>query len=697
LGIPFNPLQRFQGIALEEETIKRHLRGTWISTVVNLDWPLPKTADIKEDSLRIEKSKEELLILLDKAVEMNLNAIFFQVSPSADALYQSKIVPWSRYLTGTFGKDPGFDPLDFIIQEAHKRNLELHAWFNPYRVSLNTSETTKNSLQIPKSVYQENPSWIRTANNRFVVDPGIPEVMDWAIARVMEVVENYDVDGVHFDDYFYYESFFGDLEDQATYRKYNNGQFSKIEDWRRNNTYTLVKELSKKIRSQKPWVKFGISPSGVWSNQSENQPTGSKTQAGFTNYDNCFADTKKWVEEEWIDYIAPQIYFSFKNSRAPYGELVNWWGEVVRGRNVHLYIGNALYKVNDDHDSSFQGNQAVSEIQNQLHLNTMHQNVYGSIFFRTMNFFDINKQIVVENIKNQAWNTKALVPVMPWKGGKIPERPRQGSIEQDAQGVRVSWKDEDVSTTYYVIYRFEKNEKIEIQTHKSAKNIIHIQRKEDSVDQTFIDLGRNVNEDMSYVITAMDRLHNESSELILSKSASQYFPDISQNHAWAGFAIDALFEKGVIKGDHKGLFHPGNPSNRADFIIMLLGTLDLSVKFDDNFIDVEEGKYYYNHVGMARKLGIIKGDGTRFYPENPITREDMMVMIWNTMEMLKISKEPVRNARWSDYKDSRNINFYARNAISKLSEAGVIQGYDGYIHPQNLATRAECVVMLNSL
>jgi len=303
---------------------------------------------------------------------MNLNGpVFLQVSPEGDAFYKSDIVPWSRYLTGTFGEDPGFDPLEFAIEEAHKRNLELHAWFNPYRVSTNTSAATISSLKVEKSVYKEHPDWIRTAMNRFVVDPGIPEARQWVIDRVMEVVKKYDVDGVHFDDYFYYEQYVGELKDQDTYNKYNKGQFSNIGDFRRNNTYLLVKELSQKIRATKPWVKFGISPSGVWGNKSDGHSDGSNTSASLTNYDKSFADTKKWVQEELIDYIAPQVYFTFANSRAPYGEIALWWSDVCRGKNVHLYIGQAFYKINDDSDQYFKGENAVPELTRQLKFNAV--------------------------------------------------------------------------------------------------------------------------------------------------------------------------------------------------------------------------------------------------------------------------------------------------------------------------------------
>mgnify|MGYP000973113624 FL=1 len=169
--------------------------------------------------------------------------------------------------------------------------------------------------------YKEHPHWIKTAMNRYVVDPGIPEAREWVFNRVMEVVQNYDIDGVHFDDYFYYERTLGELKDQATYEKYNKGQFTNIEDWRRYNTYLLVKELSEEINSTKPWVKFGISPGGIWANKPDGYLEGSNTQSTYTNYNTNFADTKKWVDEELIDYIAPQIYFTFANSKASYGEL----------------------------------------------------------------------------------------------------------------------------------------------------------------------------------------------------------------------------------------------------------------------------------------------------------------------------------------------------------------------------------------
>lgn len=573
---------------------KEHLRGVWVCTVVNLDWPSREAMDTVDDNARIKKSKQELIEILDRALELNLNAIFFQVSPSADAFYKSDIVPWSRYLTGTLGKDPGFDPLEFVISESRKRDLEVHAWFNPYRVSLNTTSQTRECLDVEKSVYKENPSWIRTANSRFVVDPGIPEVKEWAITRVMEVVENYDIDGVHFDDYFYYESYFGDLDDEKTFEKYNNGRFDNIKDWRRNNTYTLIKMLSEELRRVNSKIKFGISPSGIWSNKSDEQPEGSNTQGGFTNFDQCFADTKKWVEEELIDYIAPQLYYSFENPRAPYEELARWWQAVVKGKNVHLYIGNALYKVNDDADSAFLGDRGVEQIQRQLDLNFKLKGVKGSILFRGQNLFDDRKVKSVKNIQENVWNTKSIIPNMDWKSNNI----------------------------------------------------------------------------------------------------SLYFEDVGINHAWAALAIDFLYEMKIIKGDHNGHFNPYQKTTRADFVIMLVNSLNLNENFSKNFVDIDKNAYYYNHIGMAKSLGLIKGDGEFFYPENNITREDIMVIITNALDFLGLRLEESLDLNLVDYDDYETISDYAKNAVNILTRAGVVRGYDGKISPKDYATRAQCAVML---
>lgn len=690
---PWQPYSQY--IPNETPTAKRELRGTWIATVVNLDWPSAKTIQIKDNDQRIQKSKDELIALLDKAVEMNMNAVFLQVSPTGDAFYKSNIVPWSRYLTGTFGKDPGFDPLAFAIEEAHKRNLELHAWFNPYRVSMDTKDSTKSSLNIKNSVYKEHPQWIKTSMDRFVVDPGIPEAREWVINRVMEVVKNYDIDGVHFDDYFYYENSEGELKDQDTYAKYNNGQFSNLGDWRRNNTYLLISGLSKKIRAAKSWVKFGISPSAVWGNKKDGHPDGSNTDSSFTNYNRSFADTKKWIDKGLLDYIAPQIYFSFGNSKVPYGEIASWWANICKGKNVHLYIGQALYKVNDDSDQYFKGTNAVQEFERQLKFNTSKPEIKGSILYRFQNINDVNKQQVVSTIKNDLWAAKALVPAMPWKDSKAPSSPSLGKIETVSNGLKISWNNTEASTAYYAVYRFNQGEKADITSDNSAKNLIATVRKKSGVSQEFIDSKVSTQNNPFYVVTSLDRLHNESTGLRISISLSANFSDIGSEYSWAYNSIDNLYEKGIVKGDDIGRFNPGQNTKRGDFLLMVVRALNLKADFKDNFTDVKNNSYYYDAIGISKALGIAKGDGNNFNPEGNITREDMMVLIVRALEASDKNLDEADEQSLIKFSDAGLISSYAREPAAVLTQAGYIQGSEGKVYPKSMATRAEIAVILD--
>lgn len=690
---PWEPYNQY--IPYEMPITTRHLRGLWISTVLNLDWPSAETRDIKDNAARIQKSKEELIFILDKAVEMNMNAIFFQVSSEGDALYQSDLVPWSRYLTGTFGKNPGFDPLAFAIEEAHKRNLELHAWFNPYRVSMYTNTQTKQSLNVEKSVYKEHPDWIRTAMSRYVVDPGIPDARKWVINRVMEVVKNYDIDGIHFDDYFYYEKTVGELKDQGTYEIYNQNGFTNIEDWRRNNTYLLVKELSKEINSTKPWVKFGISPGGIWANKQDGYPDGSYTQSPYTNYDINFADTKKWVEEELIDYIAPQIYFTFANTKASYGELASWWANVVKNKNVHLYIGQAFYKINDDTDSYFKGNNVLKEFPNQLKFNAAQPDIMGSILFRAKNLTDTRKQPVVSLMKNELWQTKALVPVMPWKGGAPPQKPTGGAIEAYDGGIRITWQNNDPDTVYFAIYRFEKNTGIKADFNGITKKLIATVRKETGDEASFLDSETKTLSQAQYVVTALDRLHNESEGLIISTSQSAYYADISQDYMWAKEAIDRLYERDIFSDKDSVFFLPNEKVKRGDFVYTTIHSFGLHSEFEENFKDVFEDDYYYNEIGIGKKLGIISG--LYFRPNESITREDMMVILVRAIAIAGYEIQPVSEEILRQYTDEGEISSHARPAVAIMTKNGYVKGNNGLILPKQYTTKAEMSVILHRI
>ncbi|MCI1027732.1 glycoside hydrolase family 10 protein [Pantoea dispersa] len=361
------------------------VRGVWLTTVSRLDWP-PISSVTASPALRIRQQQQALTAKLDKLHSLGINTVFFQVKPDGTALWRSRILPWSDTLTGNIGQDPDYDPLQFILDEAHKRGMKVHAWFNPYRVSTNTKPATvtalNNTLQLqPASVFVLHRDWIRTASDRFVLDPGIPAARDWITSIVAEVVSNYAIDGVQFDDYFYTETATSPLNDSATFRQYGAGFASKA-DWRRHNTQLLIEQVSRTIKQLKPAVEFGVSPAGVWRNLSHDA-AGSDTR-GAAAYDEAYADTRRWVQLGLLDYIAPQLYWPFARQAARYDVLARWWANVVQPTHTRLYIGVALYKVGEasksEPDWTVQG--GVPELKKQLDLNESLPHIDGTILFR---------------------------------------------------------------------------------------------------------------------------------------------------------------------------------------------------------------------------------------------------------------------------------------------------------------------------
>lgn len=375
------------------------MRGVWLTTVSRLDWPPVSSVNASSAALRISQQQQALKDKLDKLKSLGINTVFFQIKPDATALWPSKILPWSDMLTGKIGEDPGYDPLQFMLDEAHKRGIKVHAWFNPYRVSVNTKASTvaelKRTVSLhPASVFVLHPDWIRTSGDRFVLDPGIPEARDWITSIVSEVVARYPIDGVQFDDYFYTESPGSALNDNQTYSRYGQGFASKA-DWRRHNTQLLIEQVSRTIKQLKPDVQFGVSPAGVWRNISHD-PAGSATR-GAAAYDESYADTRRWVQQGLLDYIAPQLYWPFARDAARYDVLANWWANVVKGTPTKLYIGVALYKIGEpskmEPDWMIEG--GVPELKKQLDLNDAVPQIDGTILFR-------------ENYLNQPQTQKAV-------------------------------------------------------------------------------------------------------------------------------------------------------------------------------------------------------------------------------------------------------------------------------------------------
>ncbi len=345
-------------------------RAVWVSTVLNLDYPTTKTTDAN-------KLKSQATKILDGAKSMGMNAVILQVRPCADALYKSKYFPWSEYLTGEAGKAPSdnFDPLEFWTTEAHKRGLELHAWINPYRITKNTQSNKVTSVsKLPKGhPARLHSDWVVACGGDLYFDPGIPAVRSYIVDGAVEIVEKYDVDGIHLDDYFYPSS---DFDDGKTYEKYAKGL--SLADWRRENVDTLIKLLDEKLHEADKNIRFGVSPFGIWANK-KTISTGSDTNGG-ESYTQHYADTRKWVKLGYVDYIAPQIYWHIGHNLADYKTLVNWWSDTVKGTDVDLYIGHAAYRVGGSGENKAWA--TPNEIVKQVKLNCQLPEVCGSIYFR---------------------------------------------------------------------------------------------------------------------------------------------------------------------------------------------------------------------------------------------------------------------------------------------------------------------------
>ncbi|WP_443052060.1 glycoside hydrolase family 10 protein [Streptomyces sp. NBC_00250] len=342
-------------------------RGMWIATVANRDWP-------SRAGLTAEEQRAELVAHLDTAVERRLNAVVLQVRPTADALWPSPYEPWAQYLTGTQGRDPGWDPLGTAVEEAHARGLELHAWFNPYRVA-NHTDPTRLVAGHPARLH---PEWVLPYGGKLYYNPGLPEVRAFVQDAMLDALRRYDIDAVHWDDYFYPYPVAGQVfADDEAYARYG-GDFPDKASWRRNNTDLLVSETAARIKALKPQVAFGVSPFGVWRNIATD-PEGSDTRAGVQTYDDLYADTRKWIREGWIDYVVPQLYWNIGLPAADYAKLLPWWDAVVRGTGVGLYIGEALYKAGDPaHPAAWQD---PKELSRHLELAAGYRAVGGHCYF----------------------------------------------------------------------------------------------------------------------------------------------------------------------------------------------------------------------------------------------------------------------------------------------------------------------------
>ena len=388
----------------------REFRAAWVATVANLDWPSQK-------GLSTQEQKAELLAILDRAIQLKLNALIFQVRPGCDAFYASRIEPWSEYLTGTMGKppEPFYDPLSFAVEEAHRRGLELHAWLNPYRARLGTASSPVAATHVSKT----HPQLVRQYGKALWLDPGEREVQDYSLSVVMDVVQRYDVDGVHFDDYFYPYKASGsagkgpDFPDDSSWQRFGAGGQLSREDWRRENVNTFVRRVYQSIKAAKPWVKFGISPFGIW--RSKNPPQ----IKGLDAYATLYADSRKWLANGWVDYFAPQLYWAIDSPDQSFPVLLRWWAEQnAQGRTLCPGLDSTKVSGRTQSRPEWQPQEIVSQIR----LTRAQRGADGHIHWNMSSLMRNNA--FDEVLERGVYRQPALMPLSPWLGRNQPGKPK---------------------------------------------------------------------------------------------------------------------------------------------------------------------------------------------------------------------------------------------------------------------------------
>ncbi len=389
---------------------KPEFRGVWIATVDNIDWPA-------KGNYNSDSQKTEFIRLLDMHRGNGMNAVVVQVRPAADAFFPSPYEPWSEWLTGKQGAPPQpyYDPLEFMINESHKRGIEFHAWMNPYRAEFSIG---KSSIS-PTHITRLHPDWFLAYGEKRYFDPGNKEVQQYVTNIVKDLVSRYNVDAIHFDDYFYPYRILGkDFPDNEKYLQYGNGMNK--DNWRRSNVDSIILMLSKAIKKENRYCQFGISPFGVWRNADKDSLNGSNTRAGQTNYDDLYADILLWLKKGWIDYVAPQLYWEFGHKAAPYEVLVDWWGKHTYGRNC--YIGLGYYRANSN-----AAWKDPNQIPRQIQALRNTPNINGMVFFSSKTF-DKNPNGWNDSLRSKYYTIPVFPPPMPWIDSMRPEAPQINSV-----------------------------------------------------------------------------------------------------------------------------------------------------------------------------------------------------------------------------------------------------------------------------
>ncbi len=447
-----------------QQPLKREFRGVWIHTLNN---------DYK--GMDEQRFREYLCNQLDLFRQAGINAVLFQVRPEADALYQSPYEPWSRFLTGTQGQDPGYDPMTIAIEECHRRFMEFHAWINPYRAQLNTSTQLS-----PEHPYYEHPEWFFRYDNKLFFNPGLPECRNYICQIATDIAQRYDIDGIHVDDYFYpYPAGGEEIPDRATYERYGKTLGMEIKDWRRYNVNMLIQELQEAIHQVKPYAKFGVSPFGIYRNRkSAPDGFGSETN-GLQNYDELYADILLWLRYGWVDYIIPQLYWEMGHKAADYETLVRWWPACSYGRL--LFIGQDVDRCAKHADLL---NPNTNQFRSKIDLTRSLPGIQGNCYWSGKVLLE-NPGNIFTVLEREYHRFPALPPVYPLKEAAVKEGSKAGAKREKAakmpkanpvrklktlwteDGFILIWRAPKIKKAadeprFYCIYRFGKNEPINL-------------------------------------------------------------------------------------------------------------------------------------------------------------------------------------------------------------------------------------------
>lgn len=466
---------------------KYEFRAAWIATVDNIDWP-------SRGNYYPDSQKAEYIRLLDMHQRNGMNAVIVQVRPATDAFYPSPLEPWSEWLTGRQGKPPSpyYDPLQFMIEETHKRGMEFHAWCNPYRAEFTIGRSSISPAHLTKT----HPEWFLTYGGTRYFDPGNKDAQQHVTYIIRDLVKRYDIDAIHFDDYFYpYRIANREFPDDASFVRFGNGLTR--DEWRRSNVDSIIVFLSRAIKQENRYCKFGISPFGVWRNN-DKDPEGSATKGGLSNYDDLYADILLWARKGWIDYVTPQLYWELGHRLVAYETLIDWWSRHVYGR--HLYIGHGIYKFYERGNTSW---KKPTQLPDQIKKLRTYPTVQGSIYFSSKTFVR-NPNGWNDSLQNNYYRYPAIIPPMHWIDSTKPQKP---VIQRQGDGWKITVLE---NIRYVALYGLPVSQDTDTEQQSMLKLIPAIN------GEAFFNIAELVTTgEQRFTVTAVSRNNVESESVVL--------------------------------------------------------------------------------------------------------------------------------------------------------------------------------------